>query len=54
MWLYPLPALVSAALWTYLFFTGPTEGIVFSVLFFAAGVGAYFLFLKSRGTPAQA
>lgn len=52
MWFYPLPALVSAALWTYLFFTGPTEGIVFSVLFFAAGVVAYFLFLRSRKAAA--
>jgi amino acid transporter len=54
MWLYPLPALVSAALWTYLFFTGPTEGIVFSVAFFAVGVGAYFLFLRSKSAAAQA
>lgn len=51
MWLYPFPAIVSAALWTYLFFTGPFEGIVFSILFFAAGVGAYFLFLRSSGGP---
>lgn len=49
MWLYPVPAIVSAALWTYLFFTGPLAGIVFSVLFFAAGVVAYFLFLRSGG-----
>lgn len=54
MWLYPVPALVSAALWTYLFFTGPTEGILFSVAFFAAGVGAYFLFLRSKSATARA
>ena len=49
MWLYPLPAVISAALWVYLFFTGPLAGIVFSVLFLAAGVGAYYLFLRSSG-----
>jgi amino acid transporter len=54
MWLYPLPAIVSGALWVYLFFTGPTEGIIFSVLFFAAGVGAYFLFLRSNPGAARA
>jgi hypothetical protein len=54
MWLYPLPAIISAALWTYLFFTGPFEGIVFSVLFFAAGVGAYFLFVRSHARRADA
>lgn len=47
MWLYPLPAIVSGALWIYLFFTGPIEGMIFSALFLLAGVGAYFLFLRS-------
>jgi amino acid transporter len=51
MWLYPLPAILSAALWTYLFFTGPVEGMVFSVLFLAAGIAAYWLFLRSRVRP---
>ncbi len=54
MWLYPLPALISGALWIYLFFTGPIEGIVFSVAFLAAGVGAYFLFLRSKAAPVRA
>lgn len=49
MWLYPVPAVLSAALWVYLFVTGPVEGMIFSVLFLAAGIGAYFLFLRSRG-----
>ena len=31
MWLYPLPALLSLALWLYIFVTGPWEGIVFLV-----------------------
>jgi amino acid transporter len=47
MWLYPVPALVSLAFWLYLFFAGPFEGIVFSVLFLAAGIVAYFAFLRS-------
>jgi len=49
MWLYPVPAVVSATLWTYLFFTGPVEGMIFSVLFLAAGIGAYWLFLRGEG-----
>ena len=54
MWLYPFPAIISAALWTYLVFAGPFEGIVFSILFFAAGVGAYFLFVRSHAGRAHA
>ncbi len=48
MWLYPLPALLSLALWLYIFFTGPLEGIVFSFAFLGATVIAYLLFLRSR------
>ncbi len=48
MWLYPVPAIVSLAFWLYLFFAGPFEGIVFSVLFLAAGVVAYYVFLRSN------
>jgi amino acid transporter len=52
MWLYPLPALVSLALWLYIFATGPIEGIVFSFSFFAVAVAAYFLFEgRKRKTP---
>jgi amino acid transporter len=54
MWLYPLPAIVSGALWIYLFFTGPVEGMIFSALFLLAGVGAYFLFLRSSSGRRQA
>ena len=49
MWLYPVPAIVSAALWTYLFFTGPIEGMIFSVIFLACGIVAYWLFLRGEG-----
>ncbi|MDP2323800.1 MAG: amino acid permease, partial [Gammaproteobacteria bacterium] len=44
MWLYPWPAIVSGALWLFIFFTGPIEGIVFSFSFLAAGVLAYGVF----------
>ncbi len=48
MWLYPWPAILSGALWLFIFFTGPWEGIVFSFAFLAAGVLAYGLFVRTR------
>jgi amino acid transporter len=51
MWLYPLPAIVSLALWLYIFFTGPVEGMVFSVGFLLAAVGAYYLFVRGKSLP---
>jgi amino acid transporter len=50
MWLYPVPALVSLALWLYIFFTGPVEGMIFSVAFMATGVAAYYLFVRGAET----
>src|SRR6185369_8432774 len=29
MWLYPLPALVSLAMWLYIFFSAPLSGMIF-------------------------
>jgi amino acid transporter len=49
MWLYPLPALLSGALWLFIFFTGPWEGIVFSFSFLAAGIVAYLVFQSRTG-----
>jgi amino acid transporter len=46
MWLYPWPAILSGALWLFIFFTGPWEGIIFSVAFLLAGIGAYSVFRK--------
>jgi amino acid transporter len=46
MWLYPLPALVSLAMWIYIFASSSTAGIVFSVAFLALAVGAYFIFQR--------
>ena len=48
MWLYPMPALLSLALWLYIFFTGPRDGIVFSFAFLAVSVVAYLVFTRQR------
>ena len=48
MWLYPLPALVSLAMWLYIFFSAPFGGIVFSIAFLAAGVAASFVFDREQ------
>lgn len=44
MWLYPLPALVSLAMWIYIFLSAPAAGVLFSVAFLAAAVAAYAFF----------
>jgi amino acid transporter len=46
MWLYPLPALISLAMWIYIFLSAPLAGIVFSVAFLAVAVGAFAIFEK--------
>jgi hypothetical protein len=48
MVLYPWPAILSGALWLFIFFTGPWEGIAFSVAFLLAGVAAYAVFARGR------
>jgi len=48
MWLYPLPALISAILWMCIFFTGPGDGILFSFAFLAASIIAFYLFLRRK------
>ena len=48
MWLYPAPAIVSLALWVYIFVTGPVTGMVFAGGFLAAAVAAYYLFMRGR------
>ena len=53
MWLYPVPALVSLALWIYVFLSAPTAGILFSAAFLALAVGAYFLFARSNTARAH-
>jgi amino acid transporter len=44
MWLYPVPAIVSLAMWLYIFATAPMAGILFSAAFLAAAIGAYGIF----------
>ncbi len=44
MWLYPLPALVSLAMWIYIFVSAPLGGMIFSALFLASAVAAFLLF----------
>ena len=50
MWLYPLPALVSLALWIYVFASAPVEGMLFSAVFLAAAVAAFAMFNRSAAT----
>ena len=44
MWLYPLPAILSFALWFYIFISGSWAGIVFSFAYLAGSIGAYVAF----------
>ena len=46
MWLYPLPALAALVLWLYVFFSGPAEGIWFSVAYLLAAVIGFAVFKK--------
>lgn len=50
MWLYPWPAILSLALWLYIFFTGPWEGIVFSFAFLTVSVIAYLVFARGNAS----
>ena len=47
MWLYPWPAILSGALWLFIFFTGPWEGIVFSFAFLFAGIASYAVWRRT-------
>ena len=53
MWLYPLPALISLAMWVYIFLSAPLAGALFSVAFLTAAVAAFFLFEKKNGRPSS-
>ena len=53
MWLYPLPALVSLAMWIYIFLAAPLAGIVFSVAFLALAIGAYVFFDRAGASSAS-
>jgi len=49
MWLYPLPAVISLALWLYVFATADRAGQLFAVGFFATAVAAFAMFDKENG-----
>jgi amino acid transporter len=53
MWLYPLPALVSLAMWLYIFVAAPLAGMIFSAAFFASAVAAYAFFDRVRGDESR-
>jgi amino acid transporter len=48
MWLYPWPAILSGVLWVFIFFTGPVEGMWFSVATLLAGIASYWLFIRRK------
>ena len=48
MWLYPVPALVALALWTYVFLSSPLRGQAIAGAFLGVAVAAFFLFDSSR------
>jgi amino acid transporter len=48
MWLYPVPALVALALWTYVFVTSPLRGQLIAAAFLAVAVAAFFIFDTTR------
>jgi len=50
MWLYPIPALVALALWSYVFLTSPLRGQSIALAFFAAAIAAFFIFDSNRGS----
>ena len=47
MWLYPLPALVSLAMWIYILATAPPAGILFAIGFLAVAIAAYAVFART-------
>jgi amino acid transporter len=54
MWLYPVPALVSLAMWIYIFLSAPGAGIAFSIAFLATAVAAYVVFDRTTAPSAPA
>jgi amino acid transporter len=50
MWLYPIPALVSLAMWIYIFATASIAGILFSIGFLAVAIAAYAIFRRPART----
>jgi len=51
MWLYPAPALISLAMWLWIFLSAPLAGMIFSSAFLATAVAAYFVFRMRAAEP---
>jgi amino acid transporter len=54
MWLYPWPAVLSGALWLFIYLTGPKEGIIFSIGFLLTGIAAFAVYRKGTVTISAA
>jgi amino acid transporter len=50
MWAYPVPALIALVMWVYIYATGPSGGIWFSLGFLVCSVALYGIFVKGRLT----
>ncbi len=48
MWLYPLPAILAFVLWSYVFLSGPREGILFAFAYFALALVGFAVFKRLR------
>lgn len=55
MWLYPIPALVALALWSYVFLSSPARGQLIALGFLAIAVAAYGVFQRKAplASPAK-
>jgi amino acid transporter len=53
MWLYPVPALVAAALWIYVFVSAPASGQLFAIAFVALGAIGYTVFARVQASQAS-
>ena len=53
MWLYPVPAVVSLAMWIYIFASAPLAGMLFSAAFLALAVGAFAIFNRAAASSAS-
>lgn len=56
MWLYPMPALVSLAMWLYVFVSAPLPGMIFSAALLMAAIAAFRVFdaFRNRDRAASA
>ena len=51
MWFYPVPALLSLALWVSVFMAGPREGVGFSLGYAGLSAGLFFVFRRGTRAP---